>query len=110
MKYKGDISAILINASRIGNFGGLKQFTEAILKCLPVNAGITVVRPAGISLMTEHQQRLVPEWLASPMRVSKLRPVLWWMYCALGFPVEPKRRILSTTSFALSSKADRHRS
>jgi glycosyltransferase involved in cell wall biosynthesis len=51
--------------------------------------------------MTEHQQRLVPEWLASPMRVSKLRPVLWWMYCALGFPVEPKRRILSTTHHLL---------
>jgi glycosyltransferase involved in cell wall biosynthesis len=96
-----DKNAMLINASRVGNVGGLRQYTEAVLQCLSDIKGITVVRPAGIPLRTEHKQRIVPGWLASKGRVSKLRPLLWWIYCAFAFPAEAGRRILCTTHHVL---------
>jgi glycosyltransferase involved in cell wall biosynthesis len=43
----------------------------------------------------------LPGWLASSSRLSSLKPLLWWLYSAFLFPVEPRARILSTTHHAL---------
>jgi glycosyltransferase involved in cell wall biosynthesis len=44
---------------------------------------------------------VLPGWLSSSSRVSKLRPLLWLVYSALLFPGKRSRRILSTTHHAL---------
>lgn len=87
-----------MNASRIGSKGGLYTFTAALIECLrDVCPKIEVALPEGISVAGQASVLQVPGWLAGSSRVSKLRPILWFLYSAFFFPVRRGRRILSTT-------------
>jgi len=92
---------LLINASRIGEIGGLRSFTEALVHCFDDSSKVSVVVPYGIRLHANVEQRTVPPWLASSSRVSSLRPILWWAYSALCFPAARAVRVLSSTHHVL---------
>jgi glycosyltransferase involved in cell wall biosynthesis len=95
------ISRIVINATRIGEVGGLRTFTEALAQCLSKGVDVVSVVPLGVKLSADIQQWEVPSWLASSSKVSVLRPILWWIYSLFFFPDGPGERILSSTHHAV---------
>lgn len=91
-----------VNASRIGTRGGLRTYSEAIFRCLAARyRDIDLVLPRGVPAPQGMKTVVLPYWLSSSSRVSKLRPLLWLVYSALLFPGKQSRRILSTTHHAL---------
>jgi glycosyltransferase involved in cell wall biosynthesis len=91
-----------INASRIGTRGGLRAYAEMVFACLKTSyAGVDIVLPRGVPVPEGMKAHVLPEWLSSSSRVSKLRPLLWLAYSALLFPSRRSRRILSTTHHSL---------
>lgn len=97
-----DQSGFTINASRIGTRGGLRTYAAAVCQCLAARYnGVDLVLPRGIPVPEGMKAFVLPGWLSSSSRVSKLRPLLWLLYSALLFPGKRSRRILSTTHHAL---------
>jgi len=92
---------LLINAARIGNWGGLRRFAEALIGCFENSRNVTVVVPEGVRLEVRIPQETTPKWLASSSRVSSLRPILWWIYGATLFPARAGTKIVCTTHHAL---------
>jgi glycosyltransferase involved in cell wall biosynthesis len=88
---------ILINASRIGEVGGLYTFTEGLLRCFEDDPKTEVLLPEGVKINSSLPRVNVPSWLASSSRVSVFRPILWWLYSLSMFPATRKTRILCTT-------------
>jgi GT2 family glycosyltransferase/glycosyltransferase involved in cell wall biosynthesis len=97
---------LIVNASRIGSSGGLRNFTLEVLECLSKNySAVEAVLPRGTPVpkgITAHE---LPEWLGSSSRVSRLRPVLWLLYVSAFFPGRQSRYILSTTHHVLLFRA-----
>ena len=71
---------IIVNASRVGNVGGLRSFAEAFIQCFERCREVTALVPSGVRIVTSLPQRFVPGWLASSGRTSVVRPILWWLY------------------------------
>ena|ERR1035437_817774 len=95
-------SGFTINASRIGTRGGLRTYAEAVFQCLVTRYdGVDLVLPRGVPVPEGIKAFVLPGWLSSSSRVSKLRPLLWLVYSALLFPVKRSRRVFSTTHHAL---------
>ena len=93
--------SIIVNASRIGNVGGLRSFAKSLMQCFEGIPGICVVVPSGIHLTIEHEEHFVPSWLASHLRNSPLRPLLWWAYSAVLFPGNSTLQVLGSTHHVL---------
>lgn len=92
----------IVNATRIGNTGGLKRFAEALLNCLSEQYEDTeAVLPRGVVVPAGMTTAVLPAWLGSSSRVSRLRPLLWLLYSAIMFPFKRSCRVLSTTHHAL---------
>ena len=93
--------SIIVNATRIGKFGGQRTFGEALVQCFDGLRGVSAVVPAGIQLAADVEQQSVPAWLGSHSRISLWRPVLWFAYGAAFFPADAHRRVLSSTHHVL---------
>jgi glycosyltransferase involved in cell wall biosynthesis len=93
--------SIILNASRIGKFGGQRSFGEALVRCFDGLPGISVVVPSGIQLAGEFEQYFVPAWLGSHPRTSLWRPALWFAYGTVLFPGDFTRRVLCSTHHVL---------
>ena len=97
-----DQNGFTINASRIGSRGGLRTYAESVFQCLMTRYdGVDLVLPRGVPVPESVKAFILPNWLSSSSRVSKLRPLLWLVYSALLFPGKRSRRVLSTTHHAL---------
>jgi glycosyltransferase involved in cell wall biosynthesis len=102
MARKGCRGGFTVNASRIGERGGLRIFTEAMLHCLETKYDdLQIIVPPFIQPSPDLQVRFLPHWLSSSSRVSRLRPLLWLTYATFLFPAKRSRRILSTTHHVL---------
>ncbi|WP_246153745.1 glycosyltransferase family 4 protein [Terriglobus albidus] len=56
-----------------------------------------MLAPAGVQLKTSLRRIDVPARLASSAKVSRLRPILWWIYSFFEFPADGQVKILCTT-------------
>lgn len=92
---------MIINATRIGKFGGQRSFGEALVQCFDGIRSVSVVVPDGIRLAADVEQQSVPAWLGSHSRISLWRPVLWFAYGAVFFPADSNVRVLSSTHHVL---------
>jgi glycosyltransferase involved in cell wall biosynthesis len=102
MKYThSNRSRLLINAARIGDVGGLRSFTEGLIRCIEDYPGVSVVVPSGVTLRVNIKQEEVPSWLASSTRVSPLRPILWGLYSLIDLRTMRAERILASTHHVL---------
>jgi glycosyltransferase involved in cell wall biosynthesis len=91
-----------INASRIGATGGLRTYAETIFRSLSTQYdGVDIVLPRGVPVPEDAKAFVIPAWLSSSSRVSRLRPLLWLIYSSVLFPGKGTRRIFSTTHHAL---------
>jgi glycosyltransferase involved in cell wall biosynthesis len=98
----GSKAGFSVNASRIGNTGGLRTFTDAILSCLNQKfSDVDVVLPRGIAVPESMKVIELPNWLGSSSGISRFRPLLWLAYSAFLFPIRRSRRVLSTTHHVL---------
>ncbi len=93
--------SIILNASRIGRFGGQRSFGEALVRCFDGLPGISVVVPSGIQLAGEIEQYFVPAWLGSHPRTSLWRPALWFAYGTVFFPGDFSCKVLCSTHHVL---------
>jgi glycosyltransferase involved in cell wall biosynthesis len=93
--------SIIINATRIGKFGGQRSFGEALVQCFDGRRGVSVIVPAGIKLAANVDQQSVPAWLGSHARISLWRPVLWFAYGAFFFPANSHCRVFTSTHHVL---------
>jgi len=92
---------LLINAARIGDVGGLRSFTEGLIRCIEDCPGVSVVVPSGVTFKANLKQEAVPSWLASSTRVSLLRPILWALYSLIDARTMRAERILTSTHHVL---------
>src|ERR1017187_1935998 len=67
-------SGFTINASRIGTRGGLRTYAEAVFQCLATRYdGVDLVLPRGVPVPEGIKAFVLPGWLSSSSRVSKLQ-------------------------------------
>jgi glycosyltransferase involved in cell wall biosynthesis len=93
--------SLLINASRIGEVGGLRFYAEAVACCFGKAQKVLGVVPEGVQFRCEIAQRSTPKWLASSSRVSSLRAIMWWIYGATVFPARAGTHVLGSTHHVL---------
>lgn len=89
---------LLINLSRIGKNGtGLFVFSKSALKCLETRfKNIMVVSSKAVSFQCKSPITYVPRFIAMSQSVSKIRPILWYLFSLFFFP-HKKSYIYTTT-------------
>lgn len=92
---------LLINASRVSGSGGLHTFTASLASCFGDTKDIYILSPQGVDLGSNLNEVRVPEWVGSSSRVSRLRPLLWFLYSVLARNGREYQFVLSTTHHAL---------
>jgi GT2 family glycosyltransferase len=91
-----------VNATRVGETGGLKCFAQAMLQCLSSSyEGVLAILPERVTAPMRMKTYRTPGWLGSSSFVSRMRPLLWLAYSALLFPISRSTRVLSTTHHVL---------
>lgn len=95
-----------LNCSRIGLQGGLKTFTDAVMRAVLDNGyNCDAVVPDGYVVPDGIQPIFAPASLAGAATVSRLRPIKWLAYSRFKFPVPRDRKVLCTTHHVLPGRA-----
>ncbi|MEZ2348038.1 glycosyltransferase family 4 protein [Terriglobus sp. RCC_193] len=99
-------SGVVLNCSRVGLSGGLKTYSDELMKAL-IESGIPchAVLPAGYPVQQGVEPIFTPPSLAGNSDLSLLRPIKWFVYSAFGFPIPKEQRILSTTHQVLPGRS-----
>ena len=92
---------LVLNLSRVGKVGGLRQFAAALAECFEGVPGVVALLPQGIDLNPNIPQKAVPGWIATSGQVSGIRPILWTIFSAVLLPKLRKKRVLCGTHHVL---------
>ena len=73
---------MIVNLSRIGKNGtGMLAYSESVLKALRnYEIKYRVLKTKGLQLGEDKDTILLPEFLTNSSKVSRLRPILWYIY------------------------------
>lgn len=93
---------LVVNLSRIGKNGtGLSVFSKYLVKFITSSFdGVCVLASDPLTLGSKAQLVTVPSYISITQSVSKIRPLLWFIYATLFFPFK-QSRVLSATHHAV---------